>query len=56
MTLVDLAVDLAHGLAVCDVFIEIRMSVVVTRDNGVAIGCAGCAMHTSPTLWGPKIC
>jgi len=24
--------------------------------GGVAIGCAGCAMHTGPALWGPKIC
>ena len=24
--------------------------------SGVAIGYAGCAVHTGPALWGPKIC
>jgi len=23
-------------------------------DSGVAIGCAGCAMHTGPALWGAQ--
>ena len=30
-----------HGLAV--------------RDSGVAIGCAGCAMHTGSALWGQNL-